>query len=159
MEDQPDLPVYVMVAEEAQPMPMQGATVTSIATSIHTGGAWSLVKYTASPHFSGPPLHWHQHTMEAFYILDGTLAFTLGERTITASVGAFILVPPGVVHTFFNPTAASATYLVWFSPGGHEQYFQEVALLGGIEPCIAAIDDAVMNALNQKYDQFVVLAV
>ncbi len=100
MEDQPNLPVFVMVAEEAQPMPMQGATVTSIATSIHTGGAWSLVKYTAPPHYTGPPLHWHQHTMEAFYILDGTLAFTLGERTITASVGAFILVPPGIAHTF-----------------------------------------------------------
>lgn len=158
MEDQPNLPVFVMVAEEAQPMPMQGATVTSIATSIHTGGAWSLVKYTAPPHYTGPPLHWHQHTMEAFYILDGTLAFTLGERTITASVGAFILVPPGIAHTF-NPTAASASYLVWFSPGGHEQYFQEVALLGGIEPGIPAIDDAIVNALNQKYDQFVVPAV
>ena len=159
MEDLPNVPVFVMVAEEAQPLAMLGATVTSIATSTQTGGAWSLVKYTAPPHYAGPPLHWHKHTMEAFYILEGTLAFTLDERTITASAGAFILVPPGIAHTLFNPTAAPASYLAWFSPGGHEQYFQEVALLSGTETESVSSDETILEALNQKYDQYVVPAV
>jgi quercetin dioxygenase-like cupin family protein len=159
MEEVPKVPVFVQVAEEAHPLTMLGATVATLATSAQTGGAWSLVKYTAPPHYAGPPLHLHRRTTEAFYMLEGTLAFTLDDRTITASTGAFIVVPPNICHTFFNPTAAPATYLVWFSPGGHEQFFDEVATLCGAGAEWQTADPTILEALNHTYDQYIVPAV
>jgi mannose-6-phosphate isomerase-like protein (cupin superfamily) len=76
----------------------------------------------------------HEHIQESFVILEGTLSFVIGERRITVASGAFVTVPPGTVHTFFNPTATPASYLAWFSPAGTEQACRELAALVAAEP-------------------------
>jgi len=59
--------------------------------------------------------------------LEGTLNILVGERTVTATAGAFILVPRGTVHTFSNGGSAPAKVLVIISPAGFEQFFEEIA--------------------------------
>ena len=51
----------------------------------------------------------------------------VGERTVTATAGAFVLVPRGTVHTFSKAGTASAKILIIISPAGFEKFFEEIA--------------------------------
>jgi mannose-6-phosphate isomerase-like protein (cupin superfamily) len=67
----------------------------------------------------GPDLHVHHHHVDAFWILEGRLAFALGSDgdEVEAGVGSFALVPPDVVHTFRNPGPDPARFLNFHAPG------------------------------------------
>jgi mannose-6-phosphate isomerase-like protein (cupin superfamily) len=80
---------------------------------------------TVPPGFPGPVPHRHKTMTDIFYVLEGELAFDLGgERRILGS-GSFVLVPPGVVHTFANPGSVPARFLNIYQPAGNEQYLKE----------------------------------
>jgi mannose-6-phosphate isomerase-like protein (cupin superfamily) len=137
-------------AGQGHTVTLRGASVTRKADSAETQGAWSLLEYVAPPHFEGPALHWHAKTTEAFYVLDGTVSFVIGEQTITAGPGAFVRIPTGVAHTFFNAIAAPVRFLTFCTPGGFEQYFDDLAVLitqNGAAPAIGALE-----ALWERYD-------
>ena len=101
----------------------QDMTIIYKVTSADTDGAWSLVEYTLPPYAQGTPLHWHRKTDEAIYVLDGLLALTIDDHTMTASPGTVITIPAGARHAFFNPTATPIRLLLWFCPGGSEGYW------------------------------------
>ena len=48
------------------------------------------------------PLHLHRSDDEAWYVLDGTLGFVRGDERSRRLPGSAVLVPRGVVHTFWN---------------------------------------------------------
>jgi hypothetical protein len=52
---------------------------------------------------------------------------TVGDREVDAPAGSYILVPPGVVHTFANPSDQPARVLSISAPGGWEHYLRELA--------------------------------
>jgi quercetin dioxygenase-like cupin family protein len=131
-----------------------GLTITSKVGSTDTGGAWALLECTAAPHFRGLPPHWHAETTECFYVLDGTMAFVLGEETITARRGATVHVTPGTVHTCFNPTADPIAFLLWLTPGDFAQYFTELAVLVAAAPTWPPADPSALLALRARYDLF-----
>ncbi len=80
---------------------------------------------TVPPGFPGPVRHRHARMTDVFYVLEGQLAFDLeGERRVLGP-GGFVLVPPGVVHTFSNPGPAPARFLNIYQPAGNEQYLKE----------------------------------
>jgi mannose-6-phosphate isomerase-like protein (cupin superfamily) len=85
------------------------------AGSADTGGAYSLWESVTLPG-EGPLPHIHHNHEEAFYILDGELEMRLGQRTLTVMAGAFILVPRGTVHGFFNHGKHPVHLLTIFSP-------------------------------------------
>ena len=153
----------ISAIEQAQALALAagaGETITGLGVSITykvpneaTGDAWALLEYTAPPHFAGPPPHWHARTAELFYILDGTAGFTLGEQAITATRGASVYVPPGVVHTFFNPAAEPLIFLAWLTPGEFAEYFKELFALVHAEPSWPPTDRQKLAALIAKYDQ------
>jgi hypothetical protein len=72
----------------------------------------------------------------------------LDDEAVSVPAGSFVLVPPGVVHTFSNPGGEAVRYLSLMSPGGFEQYFLEVRDALGDGP----LDPAVMSELMSKYD-------
>jgi len=57
--------------------------------------------------------HVHRHT-EAFYVLEGELAFQVGAEceTITIGAGGFVAVPPGVAHSFRTAGGHPARWLI-----------------------------------------------
>jgi mannose-6-phosphate isomerase-like protein (cupin superfamily) len=62
---------------------------------------------------------------DIFYVLEGELAIELaGERRILGP-GSFVLVPPGVIHTFANRGAVPVRFLNIYQPSGNEQYLKE----------------------------------
>ena len=126
--------------------------VTIKVTGQETNGAFALVESTVPPHFAGPPAHLHRHTTKAFYMVSGVLAFTLAEETIMVRQGGLVLVPPGLLHKFWNPTATPATYLTYLTPAGFEQYFLELAALTTKGASWPALDPQSITALSQKYE-------
>ena len=61
-----------------------------------------------------------------FYVLKGRLTVQLGERTVEATPGTFICVPPGVRHTFSNRSDQSVQFLNFNTPSGWEAYMREL---------------------------------
>jgi len=61
--------------------------------------------------------HVHQHT-EAFYVLEGELAFTLGAEceTVTLRAGGFAAVPPGIAHSYGTAGDQPARWIVIHAP-------------------------------------------
>jgi mannose-6-phosphate isomerase-like protein (cupin superfamily) len=54
---------------------------------------YSIVEWAAAPSAPGTPLHLHRATDEAFYVLEGTFGFEVGDRTLEVPAGTFVFVP------------------------------------------------------------------
>jgi quercetin dioxygenase-like cupin family protein len=63
--------------------------------------ALSVIHNDAMEPGGGPALHRHPYE-EVFLILEGEATFTLGDETIVATTGDFLVAPPGVPHAFKN---------------------------------------------------------
>jgi hypothetical protein len=61
-----------------------------------------------------------------------------------------VLVPHGVKHTFWNPTAAEAVALEFFAPAGLELWFTELAEL--VTEAVPDIDAIVASARRHGTD-------
>jgi mannose-6-phosphate isomerase-like protein (cupin superfamily) len=55
---------------------------------------------TSEPGGPSPPPHVHRRHVESFYVLEGELTFTVGDRELRAVAGTWMQVPPGTPHTF-----------------------------------------------------------
>jgi mannose-6-phosphate isomerase-like protein (cupin superfamily) len=76
---------------------------------------------TMAPGAHGPETHVHAEEDDAFYILDGELIFELPDGEVSAPKGTFVLVPPGVEHTFRNPLDRPTEVLNIHAPAGFDR--------------------------------------
>ncbi|MER5959826.1 cupin domain-containing protein [Streptomyces longhuiensis] len=99
----------------------------------HTGHRLAIAESVLAPHTQGPPQHRHARHDEGFYILSGTVRFTVGDEDHDAASGTLVMVPPGTPHTFANLTDQPAVMLSTFTPDLYVQYFRELqeVLAGG----------------------------
>ena len=148
-----------MTADDGSVMltPGEGKTVSfsgNRVTLVHgrPGGAYSVVEWDSEPGIPGTPLHIHRENDEAFYVLEGTFGFRAGERTFEGSTGAFVLLPKGLEHAYWNEGVIAAKMLITISPPGFERYFEELAegLASAGEDEQAAM--SLRRALSEKYD-------
>jgi mannose-6-phosphate isomerase-like protein (cupin superfamily) len=93
-------------------------------------GAYSMVEITAAEARSGWPAPGHVHTREdeSWYVIEGELEFQVGDREATAGPGTLVYAPRNVPHRY-HVSKAPARYLLFFTPGGIEPLFAEVAEL------------------------------
>ena len=82
-----------------------GDTYVVKAAGEETGGALAVIEAGLAPHSAGTPLHVNTLEDENYYVVEGTLTFQLGERTLEAPAGTFVHIPKGVVHTIGTPPA------------------------------------------------------
>lgn len=85
----------------------------------------AVIDSTVPPGFPGPVRHRHARMTDIFYVLEGELAIELEGEWRVLGPGSFVLVPPGVAHTFANRGAAPARILNIMQPAGNEQYLKE----------------------------------
>ncbi len=85
-----------------------------------TEGRYNVSEWWLEPHTHGPGAHAHDED-DAFYVIDGTLDFLVGDTWTAAPKGTFVLVPGGVTHDFRNSGDVRAGALNIGSPGGFEQ--------------------------------------
>lgn len=102
----------------------------------HTGHRLAITESVLAPHTQGPPQHRHGLHDEGFYVLSGTVRFTVGDEDHDATTGTLVMVPPGTPHTFANLTDEPAVLLSTFTPDLYVQYFRDLeeAVAGGGRP-------------------------
>jgi mannose-6-phosphate isomerase-like protein (cupin superfamily) len=86
---------------------------------------FNLGVITIKPHRDGPELHVHDEEDDSFYMLEGELVFTVDGDEVVAGPGTFVLVPPGVPHTFANRGDAIARFVNVHAPAGFDLRLEE----------------------------------
>lgn len=144
----------VSLPEQGPVLSAYGAHIYFKAKTEQTNGLWSVIEYHLPPSPASPPPHYHKVMQEVFYVLEGALQFTLDGKIIDAPAGTLVMVPPMAVHTFKNALDAPARFLIWFSPGGFEQYFLDMEELVKNEPSWPPSDMGKVFALMAEHDTF-----
>lgn len=115
---------YLLPAGEGQSIWFLDTLMTVKAGGEQTRNAFTLIEWGAPVGFS-PPLHVHQAEEEAFYVLEGEMTVTCGDRTWKATAGSFVLLPRGIPHTFVvdGPTPLKGLQIT--APAGFEHFAAE----------------------------------
>jgi len=82
--------------------PVSGERIEFLRTSAETDGALLEFELELSADGRVPGAHVHPEQEERFDVLEGTMKFRLGLRTIVAEAGDSVVVPAGRVHRFAN---------------------------------------------------------
>jgi quercetin dioxygenase-like cupin family protein len=82
--------------------PVSGERIDFIRTAADTGGELLEFEVELSADGHVPGAHVHPEQEERFHVLEGTMKFRLGMRTIVAGPGESVVVPAGRVHKFAN---------------------------------------------------------
>jgi len=82
--------------------PVSGERIEFLRTSADTDGELLELELELSPDGRVPGAHVHPEQEERFHVLEGTMKFRLGMRTIVAQAGDSVVVPAGRVHKFSN---------------------------------------------------------
>lgn len=110
-----------------------------------TEGRASMVEDTMKPGFH-LGRHHHKKMTEIFYILEGELTLIFDDKTVVATAGTTVNVPPNVWHEAKSDNGARMLSI--FSPAGFEDYLAEMKTLSNEQ----FADEAFMQTLNEKYD-------
>lgn len=93
-----------------------------------TGGGLFVMEHT---HLvpGGPPLHLHLDQEEWFYVMEGDVAFQVGEQRLELRAGESVLAPRRVPHTFSSVGTTPGRLIIAFCPAGRmEEYFRAAEL-------------------------------
>jgi len=85
-----------------------------------------IAEITLAPHSDGPPQHRHAQHDEGFYVVSGTVHFTVGDVVHEAAPRTLVMVPPGAPHTFANHGDEPAVMINTFTPDLYVQYFRDL---------------------------------
>jgi quercetin dioxygenase-like cupin family protein len=138
---------------EGRTIALVGDIYRFLATGEETDGRYALLEATVTPG-GGPPPHVHSREQEGFYILEGEIAFQIGDERTVASAGMFANMPVGCPHSFKNETSKPARMLVSIAPAGLEKMFFEVGQVvapgttSAALPSRAELDKLLMVALR-----------
>jgi quercetin dioxygenase-like cupin family protein len=82
--------------------PVSGERITFLRTASDTDGELLEFELELAADGRVPGAHVHPEQEERFHVLEGTMKFRLGMRTIIAHAGDCVVVPAGRVHRFCN---------------------------------------------------------
>jgi uncharacterized cupin superfamily protein len=111
-------------------------------------GRFSVLEHPMSPRALAAALHRHHNEDEYSWIIDGCVGALLGDEVLYGGPGDFIFKPRGQWHTFWNAGDEPARILEIISPAGFEQFFDELADLGGVDQ----ISTESLDELCARYD-------
>lgn len=101
---------------------LMGSVLTLKGEPDENGDALMLFEHRCPPGDGVPPHTEHNH--EAFYGLDGVLEVETDGQRYRIEPGAFLSIPPGVVHSLHNPGPDWSRVLTLVSPGSqHARFF------------------------------------
>src|SRR5579863_8546182 len=103
-----------------------GSLMTFLATAEDTQGQFALIE-AVSRKGNVPPPHIHHWEDETFYVLEGEITASIGDRTIKATAGTMIFLPRRVAHSF-TIESEQARMLILLNPAGMEAWFKEFSV-------------------------------
>ena len=120
---------YLCQPGEAERRWMGDTSTSFLATGESTAGAFALVDETARQGES-VPLHFHADDVESFYVLDGEIAFFLGDGPPTVTTaGGFVHIPAGATRGY-RVESETARYLILTTPR-HGEFYRAITLPAG----------------------------
>src|SRR5438094_803452 len=117
----------VRIAAQGRTVAVVGDVYRFLVTSEDTNGKYALWEAIVPPG-GGPPPHVHSREEEGFYILEGEITLTIGDKRLVASAGMFANMPVGTPHSFKNESSRPAKLLISVAPAGLEKMFFEVGV-------------------------------
>jgi quercetin dioxygenase-like cupin family protein len=80
----------------------------------------------------GPPVHFHLHQEEWFFVMEGEVLFQVGDQRKLLHTGESVLGPRLIPHGFCAMGAKPGRMLIAFTPAGKiEDFFRTVAISNG----------------------------
>jgi mannose-6-phosphate isomerase-like protein (cupin superfamily) len=122
--------------------------VRHIVDWVQAQGRFSVVEHPMSPRALAAPLHRHHNEDEYSWIIEGRVGALLGDEVLYGAAGDFMFKPRGQWHTFWNAGDEPARILEIISPAGFEEFFDELADLGGVDQ----ISKANLDELCARYE-------
>ncbi|OBH30476.1 cupin [Mycobacterium sp. E342] len=122
--------------------------VRHILNKAQAEGRFSVLEHPMSPRALAAPLHRHHNEDEYSWIIQGRVGALLGDEVLEGGPGDVIFKPRGQWHSFWNAGDEPARILEIISPAGFEQFFGELADLGGV----ATISPEVLDELCARYE-------
>ncbi|MBZ9849611.1 cupin domain-containing protein [Mesorhizobium sp. CA14] len=136
----------IRMPDEKKGVMLRGHPMAFLVTDQNTRHT-SMFDWTIPPEFA-TGRHVHRVQEETFYLLEGECEWHVGDRTIRATPGTFLFIPPGMPHNITNISEKPARVLMTVSPPGHEHYFEELAEL----TARGAPDPKALADLRNRYD-------
>jgi len=96
------------------------------STGETTKGAFCLMEQWTIPPGFASPYHVHHIEDEAFYVLEGEIAFVFDGKWIKAGPGAYVFGPREIPHGFKIAGTAPARVLILCAPAGFERFVLEM---------------------------------
>ena len=127
-----------------------GVKIIGKVLSEDTNGKYSVI-ITETPPNGGPPLHIHTHEDELFYVLKGNFDFFYGDLKVAAQKGDFIQLPRGIPHRFVNKDSSTGITMNTITPGGFENFFDDIAKFSKKHPLTKPRIDSIANAYGIKF--------
>ena len=114
--------IIALKSGEPGALAYDGGKVRFLVSSEDTGGAWSLVELTEPP---GTKTTWHRHNHsdQAYYVLEGVFTAKVGDKTYELPAGSYIFIRRGTPHGQGNLGEVPVKVLLTCTPGGFERYF------------------------------------
>jgi quercetin dioxygenase-like cupin family protein len=110
--------------------PQSGERFIFRKTAADTNGEYLEFDLELQPDGKVPGKHVHPQQEERFEVLDGTMKFKLGRKTIVAKAGDIVTVPAGKAHRFQNGGVTTAHVRVTVTPAlKMEELFETVCEL------------------------------
>jgi quercetin dioxygenase-like cupin family protein len=110
---------------EGRSVSLYGVRFDYKVTSADSGGGLAVLEIEIPPKTLVKP---HNHTREDEFtvVLAGIVGVRSGDQVLEAAAGASLVKPRGVPHAMWNRQAGPARVLEILSPGGLEDYFEEL---------------------------------
>lgn len=103
-----------------------GSLMTFLATAEDTEGKFALIEAVARKGNTPPP-HIHHREDEIFYVVEGEITASVGNKTIKATPGTLVFMPRDMVHSF-TIESEQVRMLVLLTPAGMEGWFKELGV-------------------------------
>jgi quercetin dioxygenase-like cupin family protein len=117
----------IMNTRDDVPVLFLGIPTLIKATAETTNGAFGLIEHLSMPPGFASPYHRHHLEDEAFYVLEGEVAFVCDGKWMNAGAGAYVFGPREIPHGFKVVGSAPAKMLVLCAPAGFERFILELS--------------------------------
>jgi quercetin dioxygenase-like cupin family protein len=128
-----------------------GSLFERLIAAPQTAGAFEVSVVTQPPGVA-TPLHVHANEAEAFYVLEGALAYQAGPDLHRLAAGWFIYLPSGVPHAFRITGDSPARILAIVAPGGLMDLYDEVGIPAA-EHRLPGADGLPMDAEIRRWNE------
>lgn len=123
----PEQRPYLNTREDA-PIRFLGLPTLMRSTAESTNGSFGLMEHWEMPPGFASPYHMHHLEDEAFYVLEGEMAFVCDGKWMKGGPGTYVFGPREIPHGFKVVGSIPARMLLLCAPAGFESFVLELSV-------------------------------